>query len=219
LLNSDTVMTESALEAMVAHLDSHREIGLVGPALLNLDGSPQPSRMQFPFWSRSMRRIAGAHLRDASPESPLCADWLVGACLVLRRTVLTGVGGMDEAYPFYGEDMDLAYRIHRAGLEVVWLPSARIHHVAEGSSHFPPSPAMRVRSWYEAPLRFLLKHGTLTDILWWRLTRGVAASLRYARTRWMRHGTDPEQQLAIWSGVLQLCLRGEPATWSLDTNH
>jgi GT2 family glycosyltransferase len=114
--------------------------------------------------------------------------------------------------------MDLAYRVHREGLGVVRLPAARVLHVGEGSSHAEPTPAMRVRSWYEAPLRFLLKHGSPADVWFWRFSRGISAALRYLAARLVQRGTVADYQRAMWATVVQLCVSGTPDTWSLESN-
>jgi GT2 family glycosyltransferase len=124
---------------------------------------------------------------------------------------------MDESYPFYGEDMDLAYRVHRAGLEVCQVPAARVIHLGSGSTQGTLTSTMQVRSYYEAPLRFLRSHGTPIDVLLWRIGRGSAASVRYGFVRLFLRGADAEQQLEFWSGVFQLCVSGSPQTWSLRT--
>lgn len=218
LLNSDTEMTPSALATMVDYLRLHPEVGLVGPALLNPDGSHQSSRRKFPFFWPSLARMAQRRSELNAPTGPKKAEWLVGACLVLSRHLLQRLGGMDETFPFYGEDMELAYRVRLEGLEVVQLPAARVRHVGEGSSRSGASPTMRVRSYYEAPLRFLCKHGSSTEVLLWRLGRGTVAAARYATVRWLRRGVDAERQLALWAGVVRLCVRGAPSEWSLGSS-
>jgi GT2 family glycosyltransferase len=215
LLNSDTRMLPTALKTMVDYLGAHPDVGLVGPVLLNPDGSHQSAQRQFPFFWTSIARLVRRQFELQAPRSPERADWLVGACLMLSRHTLLGLGGMDESYPFYGEDMDLAYRVHQEGLQVVHLPSARVIHIGEGSSRDAGSPSNRVRSYYEAPLRFLRSHGTPAEVLTWRLVRGVAAAARYGVVRLALRGADADRQLALWSGVLQLCISGSPRTWSL----
>jgi GT2 family glycosyltransferase len=215
LLNSDAAMTERSLETMIDYLRSHPGVGLLGPALVNADGTPQSSIRSFPFLSRLAARSLMRLPKDDASLQAQTADWLVGACLVLPRRLLEQLGGMDEDYPFYGEDMDLAFRVHREGLEVVRLGAARVVHVGEASSQSEPTPLMRVRSAYEAPLRFLLKHGGRLDLISWRLTRGLAAAARYIRARVMRPGPGAERQRAIWSRVIHLCFTGLPDRWTL----
>jgi N-acetylglucosaminyl-diphospho-decaprenol L-rhamnosyltransferase len=218
LLNSDTEMALVALQTMVGYVRDHPEVGLVGPALLNPDGSHQSSKRRFPFFWPPLSLLVGRQFELKPPTAPQHVDWLVGACLVLRRRVLQKLGGMDESYPFYGEDMELAYRVHQQGLEVVLLPAASVVHVGEGSSQTAMSPTVRVRSYYEAPLRFMRKNSTPADVLLWRLSRGTVAVARYATVRWFRRRADTERELAIWSSVVRLCVNGAPTTWSLRSS-
>jgi GT2 family glycosyltransferase len=218
LLNSDTRMVPTALKTMVDYLGAHPDVGLVGPVLLNPDGSHQSTRRSFPFFWATVARLAQRRMDMAAPPEPERADWLVGACLVLPTRVLRRLHGMDESYPFYGEDMDLAYRVHREGLKVVNVPSARVIHVGEGSSAGGWNPSSRVRSYYEAPLQFLQRHGSPAEVLVWRLGRGAAAAACYAFARLVLRGEDSERQVAFWSSVLNLCVSGTARTWSLRSN-
>jgi GT2 family glycosyltransferase len=213
LLNSDTEMTRGALASLVGYLKSRKDVGLVGPRLLYPGGQFQSSRRSFPFFQRSVTRLFRDGRNDP-PSGSLEADWLVGACVVVPRLLLHTLGGMDENYPFYGEDMDLAYRIQLLGLKVVLLSEACVYHVGEGSSGPHPVVTMRVRSYYEAPLRFLRQHASPGEVLFWRVTRGTAAAVRYGVAR-VRRGSDSERHSAIWSMVFGLCVRGAPSDWAL----
>jgi N-acetylglucosaminyl-diphospho-decaprenol L-rhamnosyltransferase len=217
LLNSDTVIGPGALQSMVAYLGSHPDVGLLGPALVNLDGSPQSSQRFFPFLSRFVGRAVKRAVAGEAPGHPESVDWLVGACMVLPRRLLQRIGGLDEDYPFYGEDMDLAYRVHCEGFDVVRLPSARVVHLGQGSSQPEPTPLMRVRSWYEAPLRFLRKHGNPADVWFWRLSRGTSAACRYLGARIVQRGGLADDQRFMWARVVQLCVSGTPGAWSLES--
>lgn len=216
LLNSDTEVLPGSLETLIDFLRARPDVGLVGPTLLYPDGTFQSSRRSFPFFVPSLLRPF-QHSNRGLPSGPSEADWLVGACLALPRKLLETLRGMDESYPFYGEDMDLAYRIRLRGLKVVQLPKALVYHLGEASSGPNLSPLMRVRSHYEAPLRFLRKHASKREVMLWRLVRGTVAALRYGSVR-LRRGTDSEYQRAIWSMVIRLCVRGAPSDWALATS-
>ena len=100
---------------------------------------PQSSRRRFPTVSGTivrrtpLRRLLGRHpaapLRTGrAPDRPVEADWLLGAFLVLRREMLEELGGLDEGFRLYGEDIDLAYRADRAGWERWYVPDAVVRH-------------------------------------------------------------------------------------------
>ena len=141
LLNPDAQLTAGALERMVAHLAAHPAAGVVGPQLRYPDGSLQSSARRFPnlhttllrrtplrlVWKNSaaeQRHLSGAD--DLSRPSDV--DWLLGAALMFRRSTYLAVGGLDEGYRLYCEDMDICWRLHRLGREVHYLPSAIGYH-------------------------------------------------------------------------------------------
>jgi len=146
VLNPDTRIVGDALAQLVATLRDHPDVGVVGPQLRYPDGRIQPSRRRFPtlltallestviqdYWrnNRVLRRYYMADFSDAEPHD---VDWLVGACLGVRRQVIEQVGGMDERFFLYSEEVEWCWRIRRAGWRIVYEPRAVIVHV-EGAS-------------------------------------------------------------------------------------
>jgi len=146
VLNPDTRIVGNALDQLVVTLRDHPDVGVVGPQLRYPDGRIQPSRRRFPtlltallestviqdYWrnNRVLRRYYMADLSDAEPHD---VDWLVGACLAVRREVIEHVGGMDERFFLYSEEVEWCWRIRRAGWRIVYEPRAVIIH-AEGAS-------------------------------------------------------------------------------------
>jgi N-acetylglucosaminyl-diphospho-decaprenol L-rhamnosyltransferase len=172
LLNPDTEIEGEAISSMTRYLDDHRDVGIVGPKLLNPDGSIQSSRRRFPSlatgffestWLQSiapnslMERYYAADLPDDVVSE---VDWLVGACLMTRRAVLEDVGPMDEAYFMYSEELDWCRRVKEAGWQVVYLPEARIvHHVGKSSEQ---AVTERHINYQRAKLRYFRKfHGRI----------------------------------------------------------
>jgi N-acetylglucosaminyl-diphospho-decaprenol L-rhamnosyltransferase len=166
LLNPDAWLTEGALEDMVAFLDEHPEAAVVGPRLLNPDGSLQPSVRGYPTpW-----RIATEYffLRKLAPRSKVLnaffgagfdhrsvrnAEFLGGACLLVRREAVDSIGGFDEDFFLMSEEVDWCYRFRQAGWKVLFYPGAEVFHVV-GASH---NPAL-FRELVRGHLRFLRKH-------------------------------------------------------------
>jgi GT2 family glycosyltransferase len=114
-------------------------MGIAGPELRKPDGSWNPSRRRFPTVSGTvvrrtpLRRWLGGSQRahyglDEQPAEPVQADWLLGAFLFLRREMLEQLGGFDEGYRLYGEDIDLAYRASKAGWQRWYVPAAKAVH-------------------------------------------------------------------------------------------
>ena len=185
LLNPDAVLHPRAVESMVAHLDASPGTAIVGPRLLNPDGSLQFSCRRFPGWltiffgryallsrcfpgNRATRSylyqdLGHAHLRSV--------DWVSGACLMARRAAIDRVGPLDEGYFLFVEDMDWCRRMRDAGLEVAYLPDAQVTHrigVSRGSV-----AAYVVLARHRAMLRYVRKHFRPS----WPLQALVAAGL------------------------------------------
>ena len=134
--NPDTEAAPDAVEILRQFAEAHSRCGIAGPALVYPDGSPQASRRRFPTVRGTLvrrtplRRVLDAerHFYEDSPGEPVEADWLLGAFLLLRREMLDELGGFDESFRLYGEDIDLAYRAKQAGWERWYVPAARVVH-------------------------------------------------------------------------------------------
>jgi len=166
LLNSDTVVHPGALETLVAFLDAHPRAGAAGARLLNPDGSLQPAchPMLTPwreFWRLTFldnvfhKSTYGARTWKASV--PQKVEAIKGACLMLRRKALDQVGLLDESYFMYTEEVDLCYRLARAGWQLWWIPQATVVHYGEASSR-QAARAMYVQL-YRSKVQFYRKFG------------------------------------------------------------
>lgn len=168
ILNPDTVILNNALKTMVEYLDSHIDVGVVGPQLLNSDGSVQSSRRRFPSlltgvfestWLESLapdillRRYYGLDLAD-DQESDV--DWITGAALMVPRRVIDHVGLFDEGYFMYSEELDWCRRINDAGWRIVYLPAAQVIHLVGKSSE--QAVTARHVNFQQAKLRYFRKH-------------------------------------------------------------
>lgn len=143
--NPDLRVHPGAVDRLVAALDTHPRWAIVGPRIVDASGAVYPSVRRFP----SMTDAAGHALLalfwpdnpfsrryrppDAGGIEPRSVDWVSGACFCARRSVLEELGGFDEAYFMFAEDMDLCWRAHRAGFDVGVEPAAVVTHV-EGVS-------------------------------------------------------------------------------------
>jgi N-acetylglucosaminyl-diphospho-decaprenol L-rhamnosyltransferase len=136
LANPDTEAAPDAVDRLLRFAEAHPRCGIAGPALLYPDGSLQPSRRRFPTVSGTLvrrtplRRVLNAerHFERDQPTEPVEAHWMLGAFLLLRREMFDALGGFDEGYRLYGEDIDLAYRAAEAGWERWYVPAARVVH-------------------------------------------------------------------------------------------
>lgn len=161
VLNPDTVVHPGAIEAMVAFLEAHPRVGLVGPRLLNPDGSPQPAAFRFPTLTMTALdlfppgevlpgRLYGSWWHGRYPQDggdePFPIDHPLGACMLVRREVLATVGPMDDRYFMYSEEVAWCWRIRRAGWAIWQVPAARVTHVG-GASTRQFRHAMLVALW------------------------------------------------------------------------
>lgn len=166
LLNSDTVMPEGSLEHLVGFADARPDAGVVGPMIVNPDGSFQSGPMPFPsLWTETLsvtgigRRLtfAGYPSRSASSSAAAQrADYVLGACMLGRRAAIDAVGGLDEGYFMYSEEPDWCWRMARAGWLTWYTPDARVTHFG-GQSTGQVRAAM-VIALYRAKVRFFRLH-------------------------------------------------------------
>ncbi len=159
LLNSDTLPGAGSLSALVRFLDQHPRVGIVGPELLNGDGSVQLSYASFPtlaseLTGRNLRRRQRFATSDGSEAYRV--DWIGGACFAIRRTAIEQFGLLDERYFMYTEEADWCFRARRAGWEVCYLPGAEVVHLGGQSSRMV-STRMKAEL-YRSKLRFFGKH-------------------------------------------------------------
>jgi N-acetylglucosaminyl-diphospho-decaprenol L-rhamnosyltransferase len=137
--NPDTEPHPDAVAHLRAFAEAHPRAGIIGPKLVFPNGQPQSSRRRFPTVSGTivrrtpLRRLLSGTQRahyglEESPSGPVEADWLLGAFMLLRREMLDELGGFDEGYRLYGEDIDIAYRAAKAGWERWYVPEAVVRH-------------------------------------------------------------------------------------------
>lgn len=174
LLNPDTVVPAGALDALVKFMDAHPEVGACGPKLLLADGSldlacrrsfPAPSAFVYRALGLSKlfphsKRFGSYNMTYLSPDVQTEVDAVVGACMLVRTSVVREVGLLDEAYFMYGEDLDWAYRIKQYGWKIMYVPSATVHHYKRASSR--QRPFKSIRAFYDAMRVFHRKHYAAT---------------------------------------------------------
>jgi GT2 family glycosyltransferase len=140
-VNPDAIPEPGAVPTLVGFADKHPRCGIAGPQMRWPDGTWQPSRRRFPTVRGTIvRRTPLRRLRapyetqrehyalDEHPAEPVQADWMLGAFLLMRRTMLDEIDGWDAGYRHYCEDIDLCYRAARAGWERWYVPEAVVTH-------------------------------------------------------------------------------------------
>jgi GT2 family glycosyltransferase len=139
--NPDAVAEPGAVELLRAFAAARPRCGVAGPELRYPDGRWQPSRRLFPTVSgtlvrrtplrylfRPFERQRRHYLLDERPSEPVEADWMLGAFLLYRRSMLEELGGFDEGFRLYGEDIDLCYRAAKVGWDRWYVPAAIVQH-------------------------------------------------------------------------------------------
>ena len=140
-VNPDAIVEPGAVTALSRFADAHARCGIAGPEMQWPDGSWQPSRRRFPTVRGTIvRRTPLRRLRppyetqrehyelDERPTEPVPADWMLGAFLLMRRTMLDEIDGWDPGFRHYCEDIDLCYRASEAGWERWYVPDAVVTH-------------------------------------------------------------------------------------------
>ena len=218
-MNPDVVLQPDAVNTMVDFLDTHANVGMVGPKLKDADGQVLASCGEAPRLRDEICRKFLLHLifpllkfRRRSPSQPEAVAWVTGACFAVRRRVLDAVNGLDEAIFMYYEDVDLGLSINRSGWQVMYLPHAEGIHIGGESSKqaltqmlvvseasYAYFIAKHLGQWAARLLRFLRPiEMTLRALLWGSVFLLAHSRRKEARARlrayWfiLTHGTVEE---------------------------
>jgi GT2 family glycosyltransferase len=152
---------------LVSRLDARPRLGVVGPRTLSPDGSVQvsfgPALTPLAEWRqrrlvRGVKRGDPAALKEAAARAGVEQEpeWLSGSCLLARKEALDAVGGFDEGFFLYEEDVDLCLRLRRAGWGVLFTPAAEVvHHLGRSME---ADPARARLEYHRSHLRFYRKH-------------------------------------------------------------
>ena len=223
LLNPDTLLRPDTLVALNRYLDQNPWAALVGPRLVEADGTLQASCYPFPtpldtflenstiavFLGRRIRRyvpgLRNLYLRTWAHDHPRIVPWIKGAVLAVRRTAFDAVGGFDESYFMYFEDADLCYRLNAAGWQMHFTPETTVMHVG-GSSTRQCRAEMSVRL-LASTLQFYQRHASRL-----RLAEAVLVVKALMLARWItgtarRYLTRDSAKRAEIAGDAAACRR------------
>ncbi len=177
LLNADTLVQDGAMEALVEFMDRHPRAGIGGSKLVWPDGAVQGTPFSFPSIGSEFQLgirlgLVSSLLRRhvsivPAPVAARPVDWVSGASMILRRTMLDQVGLLDEGLYTYFDDVDLCLRARRAGWETWFIPESVVTHL-EGKSTGIATNVVKRRPdyWFQARRRYYLKsHGALYTAL------------------------------------------------------
>ena len=189
LLNTDAFAAPGAVAALVDYLKSHPNAGIAGPRLLNADGSVQRSCYRYPSPGRAWLENLGLSgllarhsvLGDYSAwahDREQAVEWVIGACLLVRREAYRQAGGFDEAFFMYQEETDWQKRVRDAGWEIAFTPSAVVTHLGGASG---ASEQARINAhFFDSLDYFIRKHHGLAGLISLRLAMVVGAAVRTA---------------------------------------
>jgi GT2 family glycosyltransferase len=216
LLNSDAEVRPGAVEALAALLDQRPRVGAAGPRIASADGAVEvsfgPPLTPLREWAQR-RLVRGVHARDRAALERAASRastehepaWLSAACLMVRGQALAQVGGFDEGFFLYEEDVDLCRRLKQAGWSIVFTPAAEaVHHHGRSMEQI----ADRARlEYHRSHLLYYRKHnGPLASALLRTWLAGAAAA-GWARS-WTHEGPAGEAARRRELDVLRLALRG-----------
>ena len=225
LLNPDTEVLDNALVTMVRYMDEHPQVGALGPRLQYPDGSLQSSRRRFPTFATALLEstvlqewwpdnqiLHRYYMADTDDDDIQPVDWVVGACLLTRRQVYEQVGGLDEAFFMYSEELDWCRRIKNAGWEIAYLHTAAvIHHEGKSSEQVVPARHIHFQS---SKVRYFRKHhGALqAGMLRWFLLGTYLYQAAREGFKWLVGHKRPirAERLRAYRQVLKSGLRGSP---------
>jgi N-acetylglucosaminyl-diphospho-decaprenol L-rhamnosyltransferase len=169
LLNADTLVRPGAFKALVDFMDAHPGVGIAGSRLEWPDGTTQSSPFRFPGIATELDR--GLRLGIVSrllsrwavcipaPTVACRVDWVSGASMIIRRSVIDGIGPLDEGLYTYFDDVDYCLNAKRAGWQTWYVPESRIVHLEGASTGIVAnSPNRRPAYWFQARRRFFLKN-------------------------------------------------------------
>jgi GT2 family glycosyltransferase len=185
-INSDVVVKAGCFENMIAYMDAHQDVGVLGPKILRPNGEVQQSCMEFPtLWNSLCRALAldaifpgvklfgGDMMTYWQHDDTRPVDVITGCFWMVRRKALLAAGLLDERFFFYGEDVDWCRRFHDKGWKVVFYPEAEAVHYGGASSA-------------NAPLKFFIEMQR-ADYQYWKKHHTTPASTAFLFIRLLHH--------------------------------
>ena len=203
ILNPDTLVTDGFFQSCLQYLEDKPEVGLLGPKILNPDGTVQGSARSFPtlltpFFGRTSlltkwfpnNRITRQNLLTSTSDgiTPMEVDWVSGACMMVRKAAIDDIGPLDERFFLYWEDADWCKRMWVSGWKVVYYPRAAVMHYVGGSSE--KLPFRSTVEFHRSAYRLFAKHAegaqrVAKPVTMWALALRLLFSLSwYALYHW-----------------------------------
>jgi len=143
VINSDLEFEEQGFKEFIQHMIENDDVGLIGPQLIFRDGGWQKSSIYVQSIAASLKKLSGIseltkwvqklrfRLGDKKPRD---VEAVQGAAMLIRRSMVEKIGGFDEDFFFYSEDIEFCHRVHRHGYHIIFYPLLRVIHLKGGSS-------------------------------------------------------------------------------------
>lgn len=186
ILNDDALLREGSLQQMLQVLESRPDVAAAGPKLLNADGSLQEhfTNRRFPHLLNYLAMVFFLRLEgrewtrgyfdlDRDLDVTAEAEHLAAACLLVRRDALDAVGLFDEGFYYWFEDVDLCYRLRKAGWKNIYLAEAQVTHYGSASIG-KLGDGQRAIMFFASQMRYFRKHWSTPKYLFVRLTSALA---------------------------------------------
>jgi len=227
LLNSDTLVYPGTFDYLLDFLISHERVGAAGSRYLNPNGTLQRSCYPFPTISRELWRLLkldilspyGTYSMNSWPvDQARPVDILQGASLILKRAAIDEVGILDETYFMYSEEVDLCYRLKKAGWDLYWVPQSVILHYG-GQSTKQISEEMFLQL-YKSKLLFFKKHYGAFATELYKIVLTIASFVRVVGGSILgridhKHQNGYAKLVKNYKNLLNLIFKGEPQKVSL----
>jgi N-acetylglucosaminyl-diphospho-decaprenol L-rhamnosyltransferase len=176
LLNPDTEVRPGAIGALVRFLEAHPEVGITGSGYETLDGDDWPIAFRFPNpiseLSQGLQFGAVTRLLNrwtlirSMPRANAPVDWVSGASVMIRPTVLAAIGGLDENYFLFFEETDFCRRAKSAGFSTWYVPESRVMHIGGESTRWDRNSERLPSYWFESRRRyFVMTYGLVPAML------------------------------------------------------
>lgn len=170
ILNSDAFPGAGAIRALLEHLEAHPEVGFAGSYIHGEDGTPHRTAFRFPSIASELegaarlgpisRALRHRIVAQPIPEATSCVDWLAGASLMMRQSVLDRIGLFDERFFLYFEETDLCRRAALAGWRTVYVRESEVSHIGSVSTGMKTWARMPAY-WFDSRRHYFVKnHGS-----------------------------------------------------------
>ena len=223
LLNPDTFLIENSLKVMIDFMVKNSFVGAISPVLEDPEGNFQLNMSKFPdlkqqlldsLYFRSAKKrysLTDSQRESISSETPFEVDWVSGGCMMVRKSIYKEIGGLDEQFHLFSEDVDWCLRIKKGGWDIFCLPNTKVIHIggASTSKNYFTLVSNRFRSRFI----FAKKHSNNLEFFVFRIITLFGLSLRLLGALFNKFSGRKEkhertaayfQAILLWTGIKKI---------------